>query len=65
MSKKGIVKRKSDKELDYDAMIEENVSIFATIGLALLFILIGIGLGYLLYKLALNSSAVIVISNLF
>ena len=64
MNNKGRKKKKNDKELEQEALREEEISIFVTIGLIIFFIFIGIVLGYLLYKLALNSSAVIIISNL-
>ena len=57
------VKKKSSKELDRDALMEEDISVFATIGFALLFIFVGIVLGYILYKLALDSSAMIVVNK--
>lgn len=62
MSKK--VKKKNAEELDRDALMEEDISVFAIVGLAMLFIFVGIILGYILYKLALNSSAIIIINNL-
>ena len=64
MNNKGRKVKKSDKEFEEEALREEDISIFVTIGLTILFIFIGIVLGYILYKLALNSSAVIIISNL-
>lgn len=54
MNNKGRKIKKSEKELEQQALMEEDISIFVTIGLAILFIFIGIVLGYLLYKLALN-----------
>ncbi|MBR3161358.1 MAG: hypothetical protein IKF19_01345 [Bacilli bacterium] len=62
MTKKGKV-RKSDKELDENAIMEEKISIFVAIGLTLLFVVIGIFLGYCLYKLSLSSSGTILINK--
>ena len=52
--------RKMENKLDNEAMMEENISTFGSIGLALTFICLGAMLGYILYKLAMNSSAIIV-----
>ena len=64
MSNKGKVKRKRINNDDKDAMVEEDVSIVVVIGLTVLFIMIGVLLGYILYKLALSSSAFISFNNL-
>lgn len=52
--------KKSNKDLEKEALMEEDISVLAIIGFAILFIFIGIVLGYILYKLALDSSAMIV-----
>ena len=57
-------KRKSDKQMEYEAMIEENVSIFVMGIIVLLCLVVGIGIGVYLYDMALSNSAV-VFSNLF
>ncbi len=64
MSNKGKVKKKRINNDDKDAMVEEDVSIVVVFGLTVLFIMIGVLLGYILYKLALNSSAFISFNNL-
>ena len=64
MSNKGKVKNKRINNDDKDAMVEEDVSIVVVFGLTVLFIMIGVLLGYILYKLALNSSAFISFNNL-
>lgn len=57
--KKGKSIKKRDKILEEEALREEEVSIFIALGLTALFIVVGIFLGYFLYKLALNSSGFI------
>ena len=58
--RKNIRKNKNEKELEQEALREEGMSIFVVLGLTILFITIGIILGYYLYKLALSSSGVII-----
>ena len=60
MSKK--VKKK-EREIDHEALMEEEFSIVAIIFFVFLFVFIGINLGYILYKLSLNSSGVIMFNK--
>lgn len=56
------ISRKSDKQLEREAVLEENASIVGVIVVVILCLIVGISLGICLYKLALNSSAMIVTS---
>lgn len=53
------VRRRTDKEMEHDALVEENVSIFMVGLVVILCLIVGIGVGVYLYDMALNNSAVI------
>ena len=59
MSKNVRKRNKSEKVLENEALKEEGISILVILVLAFIFIIIGVVLGYYLYKLALSSSGVI------
>ena len=53
---------KTDKELEKEALQEENISI-AMIALIIgLCFAVGISLGYILYRIAINSSSVLIVN---
>jgi F0F1-type ATP synthase assembly protein I len=52
------VKRKSEKELEKEAIMEEKFSILGIILVLIICTVIGIVIGYFLYRLAINSSNV-------
>ncbi len=53
---------KTDKELEKEALQEENISI-AMIALIIgLCFVVGISLGYILYRIAINSSSILIVN---
>lgn len=55
---------KTDKELEKEALQEENISI-AMIALIIgLCFVVGISLGYILYRIAINSSSVLIVNSI-
>ena len=50
-------KKKSDKQMEHEAMVEENVSIFVVGVIVILCLFVGISVGVYLYDMALNNSA--------
>ena len=58
------VRRRTDKQMEHDALVEENVSIFMVGLVVILCLVVGISIGVYLYDMALNNSAV-VLNNLF
>ena len=58
------VRRKSDKELEKEAIVEENMSILVIVLIVLICFVVGISLGIGLYKLAINSSSAVIINKL-
>lgn len=58
------VRRRTDKQMEHDALVEENVSIFMVGLVVILCLVVGISVGVYLYDMALNNSAV-VLNNLF
>ena len=59
------VVNKTDKELENEAIMEENFSIALLVLIIGLCFLVGVGLGYALYRLAINSSSIIIMRHLF
>lgn len=57
------IRKKTEKELEHDAIFEENISIFGVVIIVVLCLIVGIALGVLLYRLAMNSSNSAVIIN--
>lgn len=57
------IRKKTEKELEHDAIFEENISIFGVVIIVVLCLIVGITLGVLLYRLAMNSSNSAVIIN--
>lgn len=56
---------KSDSELEKEAIQEEHFSIAMVLLIVVVCCLVGVGLGYLLFKIAINSSnSAIILSNL-
>ena len=58
------VVNKTDKELENEAIHEENISIAVLVLIIAICFLVGVGLGYVLYKLAINSSSLIIMRYL-
>lgn len=56
---KNRVRRRTDKELEHDALVEDNVSIFLMGLVVILCLIVGVGVGVYLYDMALNNSAVV------
>ena len=59
------VVNKTDEELERDAIQEENFSILMIIIIIFLCFVVGVSLGYILYRIAINSSSAIILSCLF
>ncbi len=59
------VVNKTDEELERDAIQEENFSILMIIVIIFLCFVVGVSLGYILYRIAINSSSAIILSCLF
>lgn len=57
------IKNKSDKQLEREAIEEENISIMAVVIVVILCFIIGILLGWGLYKLAINNSNIAFVIN--
>ena len=53
---------KTDKELEKEALQEENISIAMIVLIILLCFVVGISLGYILYRIAINSSSVLIVN---
>lgn len=51
---------KTDKELEKEALQEENISIAMIVLIIGLCFVVGISLGYILYRIAINSSSVLI-----
>lgn len=49
-------KRKTEKELEQEAIIEEEMSILSMILIVAFCVIVGVIVGYILYKVAINSS---------
>lgn len=56
-------RKKSEKELEKEAMMEENFSVLGIVTVLVICTIIGVVLGYLLYKIAIHSSDVAVIMD--
>ena len=66
MDKKDKVRKKKVKKFeqtDEEVLMEESISTFGMIGLALTFICLGAMVGYILYRLALNNGAIIIVDK--
>lgn len=57
------VVNKTDKELEKEALQEESISIAMIILIVGLCFVVGISLGYILYRIAINSSSALIISS--
>ncbi len=53
---------KTDKELEKEALQEENISIAMIVLIIGLCFVVGISLGYILYRIAINSSSVLIVN---
>ena len=56
------VVNKTDKELEKEALQEESISIAMIILIVGLCFVVGISLGYILYRIAINSSSALIIN---
>lgn len=63
--KRNRVRRKSDKELEKEAVYEDNMSILVIVIIIVLCFIVGISLGICLYRLAINNSNSAIIINKF
>lgn len=61
--KNSMTRKKSDRELEKEAIEEENISIIAIIIIVVLCFVIGILLGWGLYKVAINNSNIAFVIN--
>ena len=56
---------KEEEKIDHQMEKEENISIVVMLIILIFCFIIGISLGYMLYRIAINSSAMYIVSNLF
>lgn len=61
--KRSKVRRRTDKELEREAVQEENISILAIVLIVILFCIIGVCIGMVLYKVAINSSNAMIVNR--
>lgn len=61
--KRSRIRRKSDKELEKEAVQEENMSILVIVIIIVLCFIVGISIGICLYRLAINNSNSAIIIN--
>lgn len=61
--KRSRVRRRTDKELEREAVQEENISILAIVLIVILFCIIGVCIGMVLYKVAINSSNAMIVNR--
>ena len=55
---------KTDIELEKEALQEENISIAMIVLIIGLCFVVGISLGYILYRIAINSSSVLIVNSI-
>ena len=56
---------KEEEKIDHQMEKEENISIVVMLIILIFCFIIGISLGYMLYRIAINSSAMYIVRNLF
>lgn len=63
-NKKVKVRRRTDKEMEHSALVEEQVSIFCVCLVVILCLIVGVSTGIFLYDMALNNGSMFVV-NIF